>query len=88
MNLKIKSKYIYLVTIEIEEECWHYKIGQRIKFIVAAGTNATMRSVMDNYVGSEYPSYRIINQERCGDDCFFDNRIHKNLLTMLFKETL
>ena len=88
MNQRIKNKYIYLVTIEIEEDCWHYKVGQQMKFIVAARTNATMSSVMDDYVGSEYPRYSIINQERIGDDCLFPNRIHKNLLTMLFKETI
>lgn len=78
MKRKIKAT---LVTIRINEDCWDlYKKGQIIKFVVFSKTFLTHINLMtDNYTGSHFPDYSVIEEEEISDDFLFRNTIQKSI---------
>ncbi|MDY3521998.1 hypothetical protein PG614_10190 [Riemerella anatipestifer] len=68
MNKKIK---IFIIEIEIEEDLWDNKKGQRIMIPVKTSTAYHAILKFENKCwGSEYPSYKIIGISKYDDFLF------------------
>jgi len=74
MSQKIKSKNVYLVTIEITTPSYDYKTGDTRQFVIIAPSEKSFRKILDNeYCGSEYPNYKVLSLNILGTDDFFCN---------------
>ena len=76
------QRRIFIVTVIIEDECWHYKGGEIIKSaVISNNPNNAVRTFEDRHCGSEYPFYRITEiYDTYNSDCFKPNINSKNLM--------
>jgi hypothetical protein len=55
-----REKRLFIITLEIESECWDYKIGDIIETaVISNNINNAINIFEDRHWGSEYPSYNI-----------------------------
>ncbi len=67
-----RTKRLFVIEIEIENECWDYKIGDKFMIpIVSNNFNNAIRIFEDSNCGSEYPAYSIIRVNDCFNSGFF-----------------
>lgn len=77
-----RKKRLFIVTIEIHQDCWNYKKGDIVRSAVISNneTNA-FETFMNKHWGSEYPLYEITKIEDTYDTGFFmPNILSKNLM--------
>ena len=77
-----RKKRLFIITLEIKNECWDYKIGQIIRSAaISNNINNAVKTFEDRHCGSEYPFYEIIGVEDTYDTGFFMPNINsKNLM--------
>ena len=67
-----REKRIFVIEIEIKDECWDYKIGDKHMIpIVSNNYNNAIRTFENKHWGSEYPMYQIVRINDCLDCGFF-----------------
>jgi hypothetical protein len=67
---KSKNQTVFVFTIEILSDEWEYKKGQKINIPIKSNTVANAYKKLENYDGSEYPNYKVINIDRCDNFLF------------------
>ena len=77
-----RKKRLFIITLEIKNECWDYKIGQIIRSaVISNNINNAIKTFEDRHCGSEYPFYEITGVEDTYDAGFFMPNINsKNLM--------
>ena len=77
-----REKRVFIITIEIKNECWDYKVGDIFRStVVSNNSNNAIYSFKNHHSGSEYPFYEIIKVEDTFDSGFFmPNILSDNLL--------
>jgi hypothetical protein len=75
------NRRVFIIEIEIQEECWDYKVGQIFKTaIISNNKENAYYTFKEHHCGSEYPSYGIISIEDTIDSGFFAPRIKSHNL--------
>tara|TARA_R110000796_G_scaffold119020_1_gene233158 strand:- start:485 stop:727 length:243 start_codon:yes stop_codon:yes gene_type:complete len=77
-----RKKRLFIITLEIKEECWGHKVGDTIKSaVISNNTNNAIETFEDRHCGSEYPDYSITKIEDTYNTGFFMPDINtKNLM--------
>ncbi len=78
-----RERRVFIITLVINNNEWHYKKGDIIKSVVISNSDRNAyRSFEDHHCGSHYPSYTITDiEDTYYNDFLFKSNINsKNLL--------
>jgi hypothetical protein len=76
--MKRKNPKLFIITINIKEASWDYKIDQRIRVAVISNNfNNALERFTNEKNGSEFPNYSVVSIEEVNDDAkgFFTNML-------------
>ena len=76
-----RQRRIFIITLEIKENSWNYKVGDIIKSaVISNNINNAIYSFEDAHCGSEYPRYDITGVLDTVETGFFMPKIKSNNL--------
>ena len=77
-----RKKRLFIITLEIKNECWDYKVGDIIRSaVISNNVNNAIETFHDRHCGGEYPLYTITDIEDTYYTGFFmPNILSKNLM--------